>query len=681
MSGGRERMGKQPLGRLRRLWERMPVLDRTAAIYLAVFVLLLAWVAFGSQDNCSGDMLCRLLGVADKTEAIKILELAIVGAVACWVVVVANRKVDAILDRTAAISLVVFVSLLIWVAFGSQDNCSGDTLCRLLGVTEKAAAIKMLKLAIVGAVAFGGVVVANRRVDAILDRTAAISLVVFVSLLAWVAFGSQNSCSGDMLCRLLGVTEKAAAIKLFGLAIAGTVAFWGVVVADRRAEAMAGSVKAADNTVEATEARNRQRAFKDGVEHLGSNKSSVRQGGAHALFRLALEDKELRKSIAGVLCAHIRETTGDKGYPKENEDKPSTEMQSLLRLLFTTETVDERGVEKFWEGITPDLNGGYFCGLELESAHFRGAKLNSAQFQRASLGRAQFQGASLEKAQFQGASLEDAQFRRVSLEKAQFQGASLEKAQFQGASLEKAQFQGASLEKAQFHKALLEEAQFQGASLREAQFQRASLREAQFQGASLREAQFQGASLREAQFQGAWLMEAQFQRASLEGSRFQGASLYMAGFQQAKFGQGSEYGDILDHGDKTAKFDKLVEQSKASAFHGASSERHVRKSFEERIKDRTDKESDFSKVIFSGGVTKEQLAEVKEALEGVSWSPDDPDFIEELIQGLESEVDQPESNTKPKEVIASLYGKEDAARWIREFREAMATVPETNQAA
>ena len=206
-------------------------------------------------------------------------------------------------------------------------------------------------------------------------------LSVLLVLLLWVAFGSQDDCSGDRIFCLLGVgaNGKTEAIKLLGLAMAGVVALWGVMAADRRSDAMA-------DTAKATEDGNRQQAFKDGVEHLGSDKSSVRQGGAHALFHLALKDEGLCASIAGVLCAHIRETTGDKGYQeKKNKDKPSTEMQSLLRLLFTTETVDKGRLERFWGGITPDLNGGYFRGVALENAWFQGAKLRSAQFQEASL--------------------------------------------------------------------------------------------------------------------------------------------------------------------------------------------------------------------------------------------------------------------------------------------------------
>ena len=508
----------------------------------------------------------------------------------------------------------------------------------------------------------------RKRMSA-LDWMAFFFLVVFLLLLAWVAFCSKDCCSGDWIYRLLGVTEKTEAINKLGLAVAGVVAFWGVVAANRRADAI--------------EAGNRQRAFKDGVEHLGDSEASVRQGGAHALFHLALEDEGLRASIAGVLCAHIQETTGDKAYQEKNKDKPSTEMQSLLRLLFTTETADERRLEKFWQGITADLNGGYFRGVKLDSARFQGAKLNSVQFQGASLEQAQFRDATLEHAQFQGASLFVAQFRGASLGHAQFQGARLRGAQFRDASLVKAQFQGASLEHAQFQGASLGLAQFQRASLRLAQFQGAPLVKAQFQGASLRLAQFQGASLHEAQFQGAWLGEAKFQGALLWGSQFQGAWLYMARFQQAKFGQGSEQDDIPPAQDYPGdEHDELVEKMYASALHGVSSEPiNTDESFEERINDRTDKESDFSKVIFSGGMTQEKLAEAKKMLRQANRFIGVHGFNEQLMRNLESEIGQPESYTPPKEVIAGSYGKEDAERWIREFREAMATVPETNQTA
>ena len=196
---------------------------------------------------------------------------------------------------------------------------------------------------------------------------------------------------------------------------------------------------------------------------------------------------------------------------------------------------------------------------------------------------------------------------------------------------------------------------------------------------------FHVADLKSAQFQGADLRRAQFQGARLFGSQFQGASLYVAEFQQAKFGQESEHEGIPAQDRTAIKFDELVEKFKASVFHGASSESvHVYEEFEERINDRTGKESNFSGVIFAGGVTQELLAEAKEALavpvKHVSWFIEDPNFKEKLARNLESEIGKSASNAPPADVMEGLYGQEDAEQWIRGFREAMATFPGTSQA-
>ena len=202
-----------------------------------------------------------------------------------------------------------------------------------------------------------------RRMPA-LDLATTFLLVFFALLLVSVAFDNPYQCRFDWICLFLGVADRAEAVQLLGSAIICLAAFSGArLMASRRAEVMVESARIIDNRAKITEAGNRQRAFKGGVEHLGSEKSSVRQGGAHILFHLALEDDKLRAPIAGVLCAHIRETTSDKDYQEKNEDKPSTEMQSLVRLLFTTETVDEERLAGFWRDTTPDLNGGYFRGV------------------------------------------------------------------------------------------------------------------------------------------------------------------------------------------------------------------------------------------------------------------------------------------------------------------------------
>lgn len=274
----------------------------------------------------------------------------------------------------------------------------------------------------------------------------------------------------------------------------------GIFVANKRAMALDKTAEAQAKAVAATETGNRQQRFRDAVTHLGHKKASVRQGGAHTLFQMALENAEeenaekkaLRVSIAEILCSHIREVTGDEKYQQDHKQKPSTEIQSLLQMLFTTRIHGEEELDRFWEGIQPDLSGGYFCGLEIEKARFRNARLADAQFQRASLVMAQFQGADLYWVQFHGAILIDAQF----------QGANLRSARFLGVNLCRTQFQGADLEEAQFHRAILRQAKFQAANLKEAQFQGAELQEAQFQATYLEGAAFQEAKFDKTQFQG-----------------------------------------------------------------------------------------------------------------------------------------------------------------------------------
>ena len=274
---------------------------------------------------------------------------------------------------------------------------------------------------------------------------------IFSILLLWVAVGSEDDCGSHYICWLLGVGDKTDAISRLGLAIAGIEAPLVVVVANRRVKAAADAATAADNMARATEAGNRQRAFKDGLEHLGNDKSSVRQGGAHALFHLALEDEKQRASIADVLCAHIQETTGRKDYQEQNKDKPSTEMQSLLSLLFTTETADDEGrLARFWQGITPNLDFCYFRRMQLSNAQWRGAKLNATEFQGALLFDANFQGTSLLAADLQWADLSGARFQGAYLDMAQLQGANLQAAQFQGAELYRTGLQQAKFDSSEF---------------------------------------------------------------------------------------------------------------------------------------------------------------------------------------------------------------------------------------
>ncbi len=453
----------------------------------------------------------------------------------------------------------------------------------------------------------------------------------------------------EWLCLRLESTEcsvplKHELIKYCGLACAGTLSAWGVLAASQRTQTIILSVKAQTDAVEATEAENRQQRFRDGVSHLGHDKESMRQGGADTLFHLALDNKELRASITGILCVHARAITGDKQYQTSHKNKPSTEIQSLLNLLFTTKTRSPEIMDAFWKGLTPDLSGGYFRGAKLPKARFRKAELDGAQFQGADLDGAQFQGAELKGAQFQGARLVNSKFQGAYLVNAQFQGAYLVNSKFQGAWLDRAQFHGAWLSSAQFQMAILGETQFQGADLEETQFQMAVIG-----GITIQDLRRDAS-----EFLATWPGKTPHQIDSLVGgAEFQGAYLGGSEFQ----------GTNLGKADFSGAFTELTVENEK---------------FKDRIQRRTDEPSTLYGIRFAGGMSDERVEKMVEELE------ESPHITKDQIQRCKDTMkfhvkDNKMHQDHQKNVVENFEGKKydsaAAARWIREYQEAVASVP------
>ena len=290
--------------------------------------------------------------------------------------------------------------------------------------------------------------------------------------------------------------EKSRILEFIGIGMGGVLLAIGAMIAHRRARAMEDTARAQVKANEGAEDGRRQERLKNAIEHLGHESDSVRLGGAYELFHLARDTEDLRQTVMDILCAHIRRTTGEDGYREKHEAEPSTEVQSLLTLLF----IQEHGV---FTGLHIDLQGSWLNGAMLERARLQGADLARARLQRARLQEAQLQGANLTAAQLQGAYLSWAELQRAFLLETQLQGAFLSWMHLQGANLHRAQLQGAFLTRTQLQGAKLDEAQLQGAGLVLAQLQGANLHEACLQGAKLREAQLQGANLAGAQLQGA----------------------------------------------------------------------------------------------------------------------------------------------------------------------------------
>ena len=309
------------------------------------------------------------------------------------------------------------------------------------------------------------------------------------------------------------VPKKHEALKFLGIGMGGVLLALQALIANKRAKAMEKSAEAQATAANAqaaaakaqaaatkeqaqanknTEQGQRQERLKNAIEHLGHQSASVRLGGAYELFHLARDteedEKELRQTVLDILCAHIRQTTGEPKYieKEKHQSKPSEEIQSLLTLLF---------VQKHEVFIGLNIN--------LQGSWLNGSDLNHARLEKAVLGGAQLHGAFLTGARLHGAFLVGAQLHEAHLEEAQLHGADLERAKLHGAFLMGAQLHGAFLMGARMHNAALMDAQLHGANLGNAQLYGASLMDARLYGASLGNARLHDATLRDAHVHGA----------------------------------------------------------------------------------------------------------------------------------------------------------------------------------
>ena len=298
-------------------------------------------------------------------------------------------------------------------------------------------------------------------------------IAVFVGVLSFEYVEKHTS-------KLLDLPSKNETLKFLGIGMGGVLVALQALMSYRRAKAMektseaqADAARAQADAVSKTEQGQRQDRLKNAIEHLGHDKDSVRLGGAYELFHLAKDTLEedakekLSQTVLDILCAHIRQTTGESKYRETHKSEPSEEIQSLLTLLFVQEHEAFKG-----------------CHINLQGSWLNGADLRGARLAKAVLNLTYMQGAILTKAHLQGAFLHWAQLQGAFLGNAQLQGANLTEARLQTALLPGAHLQGAILTEARLQGALLLEARLQGAILTEAHLQGAILTKAHLQGAN-----------------------------------------------------------------------------------------------------------------------------------------------------------------------------------------------------
>lgn len=247
----------------------------------------------------------------------------------------------------------------------------------------------------------------------------------------------------------LDLAKKSDILKFVGIAMGGILVALQALASHRRAKAL-------EDTAGYTEQGQRQERLKNAIEHLGHRADSVRLGGAYELVHLAEDTVSLRQTVLDILCAHIRQTTGDEAYRKRHKSNPSEEVQSLLTLLFVQR-------HEVFKRHHVNLQGSWLNGADIREAHLEKAVLAKAHLQGTILYKAHLQKAILREAYLQGANLDIAHMQAADFIEAHMQGSQLFRACLMGAELF-----GAHLHGARLYAACLQGARLGGAKLQEA---------------------------------------------------------------------------------------------------------------------------------------------------------------------------------------------------------------------
>ncbi|MTJ52840.1 pentapeptide repeat-containing protein [Anabaena sp. UHCC 0253] len=289
-----------------------------------------------------------------------------------------------------------------------------------------------------------------------------------------------------------------------GLIFGGIVGLINIFFAAKRAYAMEGSAKAANESAIAanknaeialeniqiarknlkiSEDKQITESFAKAIEQLASEKIAVRLGAIYTLERIAKYSEKDQWTIMEVLTAFVRQNAP---VIKENESQSPEDKEKFLKLrIYIQACLTVIGERKHpdLENKRLDLTEVNISGFNLEGFNLTGANLAGANLTGAYLFKADLTGAVLFKANLTGANL-----FKADLEEAKLFGADLEEAKLFGANLTGADLEGANLIGADLTGANLTEAYLEGADLTGAKLVVADLTEADLAGTDLTQA-------------------------------------------------------------------------------------------------------------------------------------------------------------------------------------------------
>lgn len=372
----------------------------------------------------------------------------------------------------------------------------------------------------------------------------------------------------------------------------------------------------------AAEDENIQKIFSDAIKHLGNKKASVVLGGVYSLLDLAKDMPDYRHKVFMVLCAHIRTATRQLEYMQKNKYSPSPLIQEMLDLLFCKDA---------YRDLLPgraNISGSWLRGAQLS-----GAKLNKA---------------IIEHVQLRGAMLAGAELREAHLKGTWLLGADMRHATLTGADLEDVRMHGADLFDANLRATVMRNTVLSCAHLCGAKMQAAYMDNVVMHCADLHSAKIQGVILKEVHLQGARLYET-----GMQFSANPGGNIYCHGAGQSPFES------------TTSTHEPLLGNPMTLG---------------QRIMKTSCKKTDLSKVIFYGGITKQEhedvLADIYPVLKDGRDLSIERALLEKWISLGECDeyIDAPPGYTVPRPTGIQTGSYQDPGPdvdvWIKEYKDA-----------
>ena len=367
-------------------------------------------------------------------------------------------------------------------------------------------------------------------------------------------------------------------------------------------------------------------AFTKAVELLGHQKIAVRQGGIHALDRIAKDNLTERSKVMHIMAAYIRDGSAvyvdDTIATFRKAGEPGGHAEARLRrdlllrrarealgggegggnagagpgaadarLAMVRQMIDSAnegmaiGERQIMEGLLPvlpmpiDLKAAITVMHRQLSVEGAGAQrgrqaheeddaldLSGVYLYGADLRGVRLRGADFSNSRLYGCWLEGADLSKVRLHGANICHTNLNGALLQDAHMQGADLRGSSLSLANLQRAWMPRVNLAEAILRGADLQRAQMTNARLAGATLSDASLEGATLFKANLRGATLRDTQLEGANLKEADLSGADLMEADFLHAKT-QGAEL-----HGTDLRGARHLTQEQIDSAFGNADTQ-------------------------------------------------------------------------------------------------------------